>query len=130
MRAAFVVLVRNSELGGIVSTIRQVEQRFNSKFNYPYVFLNDDYFTQEFIDMTSALTKAETYYGKVDEQMWGYPSFINQTFAAEQRQAMAQLGVPYADSESYRHMCRYWDERRVKRNGGSVSNAKRLVLLR
>lgn len=105
--ACFVVLVRNSELGGIASTIRQIEQRFNAKHKYPYVFLNDDDFTQEFVDTTSALTEAETQYGKLDQQMWGYPSFINQTFAAEQRDELARMGIPYASSESYRHMCRY-----------------------
>jgi alpha 1,2-mannosyltransferase len=106
VRAAFVVLVRNSELNGIISTIDQVERTFNSKFNYPYVFLNDEPFTQEFIDQTSALGNAEKKYGKVDDQMWGYPSFINQTFAKECREEMTKLNIPYADSESYRHMCR------------------------
>ncbi|ORY95432.1 nucleotide-diphospho-sugar transferase [Syncephalastrum racemosum] len=107
INACFVVLVRNSELGGIASTIRQIEQRFNAKHKYPYVFLNDDDFTQEFIDTTAALTEAETQYGKLDQQMWGYPSFINQTFAAEQRDELARMGIPYASSESYRHMCRF-----------------------
>lgn len=107
VRACFVILVRNRELDGIVSTIRQVEDRFNKKFNYPYVFLNDDDFTEEFKQRTSELTQAETRYGKVDEQMWGYPNYINQTLAAENREEMARLGIPYAESESYRHMCRY-----------------------
>ncbi|KAI8889993.1 glycosyltransferase family 15 protein [Backusella circina FSU 941] len=107
MRAVFVVLVRNSELDGIINTIVQIERTFNSKFNYPYVFLNDEVFTQEFIDRTSVLGNAEKKYGKVDDQMWGYPSFINQTFAAECRDEMAKLNIPYADSESYRHMCRF-----------------------
>ncbi|KAI7877573.1 glycosyl transferase [Lichtheimia hyalospora FSU 10163] len=107
VRACFVILVRNRELDGIVSTIRQVEDRFNKKFNYPYVFLNDDDFTEEFKQRTSELTRAETRYGKVDEQMWGYPNYINQTLAAENREEMARLGIPYADSESYRHMCRF-----------------------
>jgi alpha 1,2-mannosyltransferase len=106
MRACFVVLVRNSELNGIVSSIRQLESTFNNKFNYPYVFLNDDDFTPEFIETTSALTNAKTKYGKVDGHMWGYPSFINTTHAAECRAELAKQGIPYADSESYRHMCR------------------------
>lgn len=69
VRACFVVLVRNSELEGIKSTIRQIEERFNKKFNYPYVFLNDDYFTDDFVEETSALTSAQTNYGKVDQQV-------------------------------------------------------------
>ncbi|KAI8148594.1 nucleotide-diphospho-sugar transferase [Fennellomyces sp. T-0311] len=107
VRACFVILVRNSELGGIASTIQQIEKRFNQKYQYPYIFLNDDYFTQEFVDTTSALTPAETRYGKVDDQMWGYPPFIDQDVAAKNRAEMAKLGIPYAESESYRHMCRF-----------------------
>lgn len=106
VKACFVVLVRNSELDGIASTMLQLEKTFNSKFNYPYVFLNDDEFTEEFKQSTSVLTKAQTKYGKVDSQMWGYPSHINQTYAAECRREMATKGIPYADSESYRNMCR------------------------
>ncbi|KAI8072485.1 nucleotide-diphospho-sugar transferase [Gongronella butleri] len=107
VRACFVILVRNNELDGIKSTIAQVEQTFNRKFNYPYVFLNDDYFTDEFIEQTSAMTNAPVSYGKLDSQMWGYPSHINLTYAAEQRTEMAKMEIPYAGSESYRHMCRF-----------------------
>ncbi|KAL0078764.1 nucleotide-diphospho-sugar transferase [Phycomyces blakesleeanus] len=107
VRACFVILVRNNELGGIVSTISQIESTFNNKFKYPYIFLNDEEFTPEFVDTTSALTTSVTRYGKLDQQMWGYPSYINQTRAAENRHELAKQGVPYADSESYRHMCRF-----------------------
>lgn len=107
VKACFVVLVRNKELGGIISTIQQVEKTFNNKFQYPYVFLNDEEFTEEFIERTSELTNAKTKYGKVDNQMWGYPKYINQTYAAECRQELAAMNIPYAESESYRHMCRY-----------------------
>ncbi|KAI9490735.1 nucleotide-diphospho-sugar transferase [Zychaea mexicana] len=105
--ACFVILVRNSELDGIKSSIDQMEKTFNHKYNYPYVFLNDDDFSAEFIENTKSLGTAEKFYGKLDEQMWGYPKFINQSFAAERRKEMVETQVPYADSESYRHMCRF-----------------------
>jgi alpha 1,2-mannosyltransferase len=106
VKACFVVLVRNSELNGLMSSMEQLEKTYNSKFNYPYVFLNDDDFTEEFKQKTSSLTRAQTKYGKVDSQMWGYPSYINQTYAAECRDELAKWNIPYASSESYRHMCR------------------------
>jgi len=43
--------------------MRQLEDRFNKKYNYPYVFLNDVPFTEEFKELTSALTKGKTEYG-------------------------------------------------------------------
>jgi alpha 1,2-mannosyltransferase len=106
VRACFVILVRNNELDGIVHSMRQLQDTFNGKFEYPYVFLNDQEFTPEFIATTSSIGKANKHYGKLDDQMWGYPSFINQTYAAECREEMARGNIPYADSESYRHMCR------------------------
>ncbi|ORZ03673.1 nucleotide-diphospho-sugar transferase [Syncephalastrum racemosum] len=107
VKAAFVILARNSDLNGIRQSIRQVEDRFNRKFNYPYVFLNEEEFSDEFKSLTQSLTKAETRYGKIDASMWGYPSHINQTYAAECRKDMADRSIIYGGSESYRHMCRF-----------------------
>lgn len=60
---AIVVLVRNDELSSLMSSMRQFEDRFNKKFQYPYVFLNDKEFTKEFIESTRAMTNSETKYG-------------------------------------------------------------------
>jgi hypothetical protein len=46
--AAFVFLARNAELKGVIKSIQSMEDRFNRRFNYPYVFLNDEPFTDEF----------------------------------------------------------------------------------
>jgi alpha 1,2-mannosyltransferase len=64
VKAAFVILTRNNELEALRYTMQQLEARFNHKFNYSYVFLNDVEFTQEFKDLTSSLTNAETNYGR------------------------------------------------------------------
>lgn len=106
VKACYVVLIRNSELEGILSTMEQIEDTFNKKFNYPYVFLNNEAFTQEFIDGVKSKTSSEVKFGELDSTMWGYPDYINQTYAADCRKHMEEQGVPYALSESYRHMCR------------------------
>ena len=98
VKAAFVILARNSNLQGIRQSIRQMEDRFNKKFNYPYVFLNDDYFTEEFKKKTSDLTNAQTFYGKIDEDMCGYPDHINETYAAECRKDYENRGIIYGGS--------------------------------
>jgi alpha 1,2-mannosyltransferase len=46
--AAFVFLARNSDLAGVLQSMRHMEDRFNKKFNYPYVFLNDVPFDKKF----------------------------------------------------------------------------------
>jgi len=46
--ATFLILARNSDLSGTVRSIREIEDRFNRKYRYPYVLLNDEPFTDEF----------------------------------------------------------------------------------
>lgn len=106
VKAVFVILARNSDLNGIRKSIREIEDRFNRKFHYPYVFLNEEFFTDEFKEQTSSLTSSPTHYGKIDDDMWGYPSHINQTHAAECRKDLQDRKIIYGGSEPYRHMCR------------------------
>lgn len=47
-RAALISLVRNSELPGLVQSMRQLEYRWNQKYNYPWIFFNDEPFSDEF----------------------------------------------------------------------------------
>lgn len=46
--ATFVFLCRNSDLAGVVSSIRQMEDRFNRHYGYPWVLLNEEPFSEEF----------------------------------------------------------------------------------
>jgi alpha 1,2-mannosyltransferase len=46
--ATFVLLARNSDLEGVVDSIRQMEDRFNHKYKYPWVLLNEEPFTETF----------------------------------------------------------------------------------
>lgn len=46
--ATFVFLCRNSDLGGAISSVQQMEDRFNKHHNYPWVFLNEEPFTDDF----------------------------------------------------------------------------------
>ncbi|KAJ1651936.1 alpha-1,2-mannosyltransferase ktr1 [Dispira simplex] len=103
--ACFVVLVRNEELIDMVTTVLSLEKKFNSKYKYSYVFLNDKPFTEMFKNTIRLMTKSNVTFGLVPKEHWSYPSWINQTLAAETRENMRN--IIYGDSESYRHMCRY-----------------------
>ncbi|KAI7902598.1 glycosyltransferase family 15 protein [Cokeromyces recurvatus] len=106
-KAAFVILTRNEELDALRRSIQQLEARFNHKFNYPYVFLNDVEFTPEFKELTSSLTNAETKYGLIPKEHWSYPAWIDIEKADRLRKKMGEDGVIYGGSLSYRHMCRF-----------------------
>lgn len=107
VKGAFVVLARNSELYALRSSMRYLEDRFNNKYNYPWIFLNEQPFTEEFKNMTRMMTNAEVHYGLVPQEHWSYPDWIDQEYAAECRQDLADQNIVYGGSESYRHMCRY-----------------------
>ncbi|KAJ2485940.1 hypothetical protein IWW47_005526, partial [Coemansia sp. RSA 2052] len=76
VNGAIIALVRNSELDGLRKSIRMFEDRFNRRFKYPYVLLNDQNFTQEFRDGIAAITNNEVRYGILDSDLWGYSSSV------------------------------------------------------
>ncbi|KAI5809340.1 nucleotide-diphospho-sugar transferase [Pyronema omphalodes] len=107
VNATFVTLARNSDIWEIARSIRHVEDRFNRKFNYDWVFLNDKPFDDDFIKVTSNLVSGKTKYGLIPEKHWSFPAHIDQDKAKKTREDMHAKGVIYGDSISYRHMCRF-----------------------
>jgi alpha 1,2-mannosyltransferase len=105
--ASFVMLVRNSDLSGIMSSMKQIEDRFNRKFQYPYVFLNDEPFTQDFKDHIQALTKTKVEFGVIPSDHWHQPSWVDENRASQSRDDMVRNNVIYGGSVPYRNMCRF-----------------------
>ena len=46
--ATLLMLVRNSEIETAAQSVQELENRFNKNFGYPWIFLNDEPFTEEF----------------------------------------------------------------------------------
>jgi alpha 1,2-mannosyltransferase len=46
--ATIIMLARNSDLKGMVKSMKQMEDRFNKQFRYPYTFLNEVPFSDTF----------------------------------------------------------------------------------
>lgn len=42
------MLARNSDADGAVSSIKELEDRFNKRYQYPWLFLNEVPFSDEF----------------------------------------------------------------------------------
>ncbi|KAH8154845.1 uncharacterized protein LAJ45_01376 [Morchella importuna] len=105
--ATFITLARNNDIWEIAKSIRQVEDRFNRKFNYDWVFLNDKPFDAQFKKITTALVSGNTKYGLIPKEHWSFPDWIDQDKAKKVREDMAQRKIIYGDSVSYRHMCRF-----------------------
>lgn len=107
MNATFVTLARNSDLWDMANSIREVEDRFNRRYNYDWVFLNDKPFDAAFKKLTTSLVSGKTYYGEIPKEHWSFPEWIDQDKAAKVRQDMKERKIIYGDSVSYRHMCRF-----------------------
>jgi len=105
--AAFVILARNSDLNGVITSVKQMEDRFNKKFQYPYVLLNEEPFEEGFKIRVTALTDATVQFGHITDDHWKQPPWINETKASAARESMAQNQVIYGGSLPYRNMCRY-----------------------
>lgn len=100
-------LVREEELSGMVSSIRQLQDRFNKNFHYDWLFISETNFTTEFrTKIQETFTSGNALFEQIPKEFWQYPDFVDQEKAAASREAMADL--MYGTSESYRHMCRFY----------------------
>ncbi|PVG02219.1 putative mannosyltransferase [Serendipita vermifera] len=96
--------------------MQSMEDRFNRKYNYPYVFLNDEPFTDEFKEWTSRLASSKTEYGVIPKGHWNQPDWIDENKAKAARQKMVDENIIYGGFRHdmtrlriprYRNMCRF-----------------------
>ncbi|RFU25837.1 hypothetical protein B7463_g10502, partial [Scytalidium lignicola] len=107
INATLLSLVRNSELDGIIQAMRDLERTWNSKFNYPWTFFNDEPFTEEFKKRTQAETNAKCIYELIPKDHWAVPSWIDDKLYAESVKILEEHDVQYASKISYHQMCRW-----------------------
>lgn len=105
--ATFVLLARNSDLKGIVTSVKQNEDRFNKQYKYPYVFLNEEPFSDEFKNMILEITNSKVEFGLIPHDHWYQPSWIDEDKASVSRKQMIKDQVIYGGSVPYRNMCRF-----------------------
>lgn len=67
--ATILMLARNQDVEGAVSSIRSLEKAFNSWAKYPITFLNDEKWEQEFIDAVSEVSSGQVEFGVIEEEM-------------------------------------------------------------
>lgn len=108
VKATFIALARNSELTPMLHTMAQIEATFNKEYRYPYLFLNDEEFSEEFKRKITASTKAPVQFAIVPKEHWSVPSFISTEKLRQRLKQMEADSIPYGGLESYRHMCRFY----------------------
>ncbi|XP_022462445.1 putative mannosyltransferase KNAG_0A05330, partial [Huiozyma naganishii CBS 8797] len=109
MNATFVMLTRNEELEDVLSTILQLEARFNQWYQYPYVFLNDVPFSDDFKSRVVTSTRSKVEFGTLNELEWEFPEKVrNSALFKESLASQMDRGILYGDQESYHKMCRFY----------------------
>ena len=53
------MLARNGDIPGVVKSIKQMEDRFNKRFRYPYVFLNEEPFSDLFKECVTLIIRVD-----------------------------------------------------------------------
>ncbi|KAF9025596.1 glycosyltransferase family 15 protein [Hymenopellis radicata] len=84
-----------------MDAIRSIEDRFNTRHGYPYVFLNDEEFSDEFKTRMSVLTGSKAQFGRIPENHWNQPEWIDEKKAEKDRWKLIAANV------KYRNMCRF-----------------------
>ncbi|KAI5818265.1 nucleotide-diphospho-sugar transferase [Pyronema omphalodes] len=87
--------------------MKNIEERFNQNYRYPWTFLNDEPFTDDFKVQTSRIASGEVKYGLIPHSEWSVPDFIDTDKFHEKLKEFEAKKILYGGSESYRHMCRY-----------------------
>lgn len=107
--ATLVMLARNSDIDGAVHSVSSVQRQFNERFNYTWVFLNNEPWSEAFmVKVKQAGAGAEMVFETIPLNMWSYPGWIDKDMARERMSDMErQGGIPYAGAESYHLMCRF-----------------------
>ena len=110
-KACILVLARNEDLRALIDTLRQFEDRFNKRFQYPYVFLNDKPFTPDFeYSIRQILPSGRgKRFARIPSADWDMPAHIDPARTTESRHRLKH--IVHGGSLSYRKMCRWFSGR-------------------
>ncbi|KAI0710663.1 glycosyltransferase family 15 protein [Earliella scabrosa] len=105
--AVILMLARNSDVDNAVRSVRRLEDRFNKNFQYPWLFLNEEPFSDDFKTRVSNVINGEVTFGLVPHEHWFQPDWIDEERAKAGRDKMVADNIIYGGSVSYRNMCRF-----------------------
>lgn len=107
-KAVLVMLLRNSDVGGALTSLRTVEQRFNRFFHYPVMFLNDEPWEPDVMAQLNTSVSGDAIFEIIPAKNWGFPEGMDVDAAKKSMQQQERDGVKYGGAESYHHMCRFY----------------------
>lgn len=127
--AAITILCRENDLRGIqqvvlvllltphLQSLSSFEPYFNSKFKYPYIFINDAEFSDEFKTRISTMIQkyrnpsepAKVIFSVIPRKDWDFPPWIDQDKVTKNlERSKNSWTISYGGLISYRFMIRYF----------------------
>ncbi|KAF5012060.1 hypothetical protein FDECE_1881 [Fusarium decemcellulare] len=98
-RAALVALVHNPDLQAMLFTMQQLEEKFNNRYQYHWVFFSAHGLEEVFKELTSNATNATCIYEVIPDENWSIPGWTDQPHIP----ASQEINLDY-DSETLRPM--------------------------
>ncbi|THH05742.1 hypothetical protein EW146_g9819 [Bondarzewia mesenterica] len=95
MNATLLMLARNTDLEGAVQSVREMEDKFNKKFRYPWVFLNEEPFAEAFKRRVGNLVSSTATFAQIPRDHWFQPDWIDEAKATEGRNKLVQKNIIY-----------------------------------
>ncbi|KAG1230755.1 hypothetical protein G6F68_019260 [Rhizopus microsporus] len=97
------MMTRNEDLPKAKATIKSIEDRFNGRLGYPWIFLNNQKFSPEFKKYIKKTVSNpdQVYFGQVDLEAWNYPPWIDSVRSQTLFTGFRDLGYPKINRPSY-----------------------------
>ena len=89
------MLARNSDTEGALRSVRELEDRFNHKYQYPWVFLNEEPFSDDFKNRIGNVVSGQAIFEQIPHDHWYQPDWIDEDKAKAGRDKMVQDNIIY-----------------------------------
>lgn len=106
--AGMIALVRNIEYLQMLTTVQNIESQFNKKYEYPYLFFNQEPFNDQFKTGMTDLLGNRAIFFHLGDKYWDVPSWINKTIQENCMGFMKDEGVKFGNVVSYHQMSRWF----------------------
>lgn len=112
--ATMLMLARNSDIYQAMHSVKAIQDRFNSQYQYPWVFLNEEPFTEDFqrrmrdvilgpapLEGRSKAEEKRVEFGLIPRDHWFQPDWVDETKASQGRWNLIFKGIIYAGMYSF-----------------------------
>ena len=100
VNACILAMIQEKDIEQFGHNMRMLELNFNSKYNYPYVILNQVPLSNEFKLAIRSFTSANVEFGVIPAHHWTVPDWVD---LRRLNESLVDIGFRL----EYRHMCRY-----------------------